>query len=156
MKIKRQTVGDGAGRIAPRGQAGMTLVEVVVALAVTGLAVAGIVNGYRYCTNSAQKASMAQAANALAMERIEETRSAKWDTSSWPTVDQLVATNFPIKSVILDRAGSGVLTASATIRTEISTVSTKPPLKRIRVDCVWQYNGFPITNSIETLRAPDQ
>ena len=60
----------------------MTLVEVVIALAITGLTVGGIVAGYIYCTTSAVKAELAQAANARAMERIEETRSAQWDTSS--------------------------------------------------------------------------
>jgi prepilin-type N-terminal cleavage/methylation domain-containing protein len=140
-----------------RSQAGMTLVEVVVALVVTGLAVGGIVTGYSYCSNSAQKAALAQAANARAMERIEETRSAKWDMSSWPTVDQLVATNFPAKVVILDLSGSGAVATMATLQTEISQISTTPPLKRVRVNCIWTYRGAQvITNSIETFRAPDQ
>jgi type II secretory pathway pseudopilin PulG len=135
----------------------MTLVEVVVALVITGMAIVGIINGYSYCTNSAQKAALAQAANARAMERLEETRSAKWDTSSWPTVDQVVATNFPTKVVTLDLSGSGVTVSTATLRTEIAQISATPPLKRIRVDCVWNYRGGQIiTNSVETFRAPDQ
>jgi len=135
----------------------MTLVEVVVALAVTGLALGAIVNGYHYCTNSARKAALYQAASARAMERLEETHSAKWDTSIWPPVDQLVATNFPPKSVVLDLAGSGAVVSSATLQTQISQVSTNPPLKRVRVDCVWTNQGTQvITNTIETIRAPDQ
>ena len=58
----------------PRGRAGMTLVEVVIALAITGLTVGGIVAGYIYCTTAAVKVELAQAASARAMERIEETR----------------------------------------------------------------------------------
>jgi prepilin-type N-terminal cleavage/methylation domain-containing protein len=144
-------------RAATRRQAGMTLVEVVVALVITGMAIVGIINGYNYCTNSAQKAALAQAANARAMERLEETRSARWDTSSWPNVDQLVATNFPAKVVPLDLSGSGVVVSTATLRTAISQVSTNPPLRRVRVDCIWNYRGVQvITNSIETFRAPDQ
>ena len=143
--------------MVPRGvRSGMTLVEVVVALAITGLAVGGIVTGYAFCTASAEKASLALAANARAMERIEEARSAKWDLSSWPTIDQLVATNFAQKVVTLDLAGSGVGATSATIQTEISKISTTPPLKRIRVNCIWSFKGVPVTNTIETLRAPDQ
>lgn len=134
----------------------MTLVEVVVALAVTGLAVGGIVNGYNYCTNLAQKAALAQAANARAMERLEEVRSAKWDVSSWPNLDQLVATNFPSKTVVLDLSGAGTVVTSATLETEISSISTTPPLKRIRVDCIWTFRGGQVvTNTIETCRAPD-
>jgi type II secretory pathway pseudopilin PulG len=135
----------------------MTLVEVVVALAITGLAIGGIINGYNFCTNSAQKAALIQAANARVQERIEETRSVKWDVTSWPSVDQLVATNFPTKTVTLDMSGSGAVITTASLETEISRVSTNPPLKRIRVNCIWNFrNGPAITNSIETFRAPDQ
>ena len=135
----------------------MTLVEVVIALAITGLMVGGIVTGYIYCTTSAVKAELAQAANARAMERIEEARSAQWDTSSWPVVDQLVATNFPDESVTLDMPGTNTVGTSATIQTTISQISVTPPIRRIRVDCIWQFRGVElITNSIETIRAPDQ
>jgi prepilin-type N-terminal cleavage/methylation domain-containing protein len=140
-----------------RGRAGMTLVEVVIALAITGLMVGGIVTGYIYCTTSAVKAELAQAANAKAMERIEEARSAQWDTSSWPVVDQLVATNFPDESVTLDMPGTNTVGTSATIQTTISQISVTPPIRRIRVDCIWQFRGVElITNTIETIRAPDQ
>lgn len=134
----------------------MTLMEVVVALSITGLAVAGIVSGYSYCTTSAEKAALSLAANARAVERIEEVRSAKWDLSSWPTVDQIVATNFASKVVTLDLSGSGVGATTATIQTDIVQISTNPPLKKIRVDCVWTFKGVPVTNTIETCRAPDQ
>jgi type II secretory pathway pseudopilin PulG len=134
----------------------MTLVEVVVALAVTGLAIGGIINGYNFCTNSAQKSALMLAANARAMERLEEVRSAKWDVASWPNVDQLVATNFPSKDVVLDLSGAGAVVTLATLTTEISAISTNPPLKRIRVNCVWAFRGGQvITNTIETCRAPD-
>jgi type II secretory pathway pseudopilin PulG len=135
----------------------MTLVEVVVALAITGLTVGGIVAGYIYCTTSAVKAELVQAASARAMERIEQARSAQWDTSVWPVVDQLVATNFPNEIVSLDMPGSDAGGTSATIQTTISQISANPPIRRVRVDCIWQFRGAQwITNSIETIRAPDQ
>jgi prepilin-type N-terminal cleavage/methylation domain-containing protein len=154
--IMSQT-GRELGRLQARHQLGMTLVEVVVAMAITGMAVGGIVNGYNYCTNSAQKAALMLAANARAMERIEATRSATWAPDRSPAVDQLVATNFPNKTVTLDLSGSGAVTIPATIQTEISQVSVNPPLKRIRVACVWQFRGVQwVTNSLETCRAPEQ
>lgn len=135
----------------------MTLVEVTVALAITGLAVGGIVNGYNFCTNSSQKAATLLAANARAMERIEETRSAVWDTAQYPVEDQLVTTNFPNKVVTLDLSGSGGVITPATIQTEITPISANPPLKRIRVNCIWQVRGGQwVTNTIETIRAPGQ
>ena len=135
----------------------MTLVEVVIALAITGLTVAGIVSGYIYCMTATVKAELVQVASARAMERIEETRSASWDISAWPVVDQLVATNFPDEVVSLNMPGSGSGGTSATIRTTISQLSLTPPVRDIRVDCIWQFKGVEtITNTIETIRSPDQ
>jgi type II secretory pathway pseudopilin PulG len=135
----------------------MTLVEVVLSLAISALAVAGIVSGYIFSTASAQKWALSLAANAKAMERIEETRSAKWDTSSWPVVDQVSAANFPDQIVALDQWGSGAVTVYATNVTYITQISVDPPLKRIRVDCIWRFKGnVVLTNTIETCRAPDQ
>ena len=138
-------------------KAGMTLVEVVVALGLSGLTVAAIVSGYVFSTTLAEKSALSLAASARAMERIEETRSATWDTSSWPQVDQLVATNFPDKTVTLDLSGTGTGITYATNFTQISQISTDPLLKRIRVDCVWLFNGsLMVTNTIETCRSPNQ
>jgi len=135
----------------------MTLVEVVVALAIAGLTVGGIVTGYIFCMTSATKNAIAMAANAKAMERIEQTRSAQWDTSIYPAVDQLVASNFPDLFVTLDQSVSGSNIVTATILTDISQISLTPPIRRIRVDCIWQFKGVElVTNTIETCRAPDQ
>ena len=137
----------------------MTLVEVVVALALAGLMVAGLVTGYIFCTKSAVKDSLYMAANARAMERLEETRSAIWAPYRATPKDDLVTNNFPDKVVTLDLSGSGSVTNSATLKTEISQISDSPlpPVRRIHVDCIWQFRGGDfITNSIETCRAPDQ
>jgi len=135
----------------------MTLVEVVMALALTGLTLAGIVGGYIYCTTAAIKAELVQAADARAMERLEEVRSAQWDTSVWPTIDQVVATNFPDEMVLLDMPGSNAVGTTATVQTTISQISSTPPIRKVRVDCIWQFRGVEsITNTVETIRAPDQ
>lgn len=137
--------------------AGMTLVEVVVAMAISTIAVAAIVTGYLFSITSAQRSALSMAANARAVERIEQTRSAKWDLSSWPAVDQLVATNFPDEVVVLDQNGAGTRIIYGTNMTRISQVSLNPPLKEICVDCVWNFNGSQLlTNTVETCRAPDQ
>jgi prepilin-type N-terminal cleavage/methylation domain-containing protein len=140
-----------------RTQAGMTLIEVVVAMGISAMAVAAIVTGYIFTVTSTEKSSLSLAASARASERIEETRSAKWDTASSPPVDQLVSTNFPDQVVTLDLSGSGQRVTYATNMVQISQISTSPPLKRIRVDCVWAFKGPQlVTNTIETCRAPDQ
>jgi hypothetical protein len=147
----------------PRGRVGMTLVEVVVALAITGLMVAGIVEGYIFCTTSTVKDSLYMAANARAMQRLEETRSAIWAPYRAQPVDELVASNFLDETnVVLDLSASSSTPTLATLHTDISQISPSsssplsPPVRRVHVDCIWQFQGVGITNSIETCRAPDQ
>jgi hypothetical protein len=137
--------------------AGLTLVEVVIALGISALAVAGIVGGYLFSIASAQKSALSLAAGAKAIERVEETRSAIWSISSFPPVDQLVATNFPDEVVILDQNAAGNGITYGTNFTQISQISVDPPLRRIHVDCVWNFKGIQLlTNSMETCRAPDR
>jgi prepilin-type N-terminal cleavage/methylation domain-containing protein len=156
MKQVKLVSGKTKWRSLP-GQAGMTLVEVVVALAISGLSVGALVGGYVFSANSAERSALSLAANAKAMERLEAIRSAKWDLASYPAVDQLVATNFPNQVVVLDLSGSGGGATYATNLTQISQTSTTPPIKRVRVDCIWRFRGLQlVTNTVETCRAPDQ
>jgi type II secretory pathway pseudopilin PulG len=153
MKISQP----GARQWKERGEQALTLVEALVAFAISGLAVAGIVYGYVFSINSAERFSLSQAANAQATERMEQIRSALWDSSSSPVVDQVVASNFPDQTVTLDLSGSGTGVTYATNIAQITTISTSPPLKRVRVDCVWVYGTSQVmTNTIETCRGPDQ
>ena len=127
----------------------MTLVEVVLTLAIAVIAVAGIISGYICSMVATQKWSLSLAANARALERIEEVRSAVWKTST----DELVATNFPDQVVMLEQSGSGTSIIYATNITQISQISADPPLRRIRVDCIWAFRGTVLmTNTIETCR----
>jgi type II secretory pathway pseudopilin PulG len=137
----------------------MTLAEVVVALAIAGMMIASLVGGYTYSTVSGEKARLSLAANTRALERLEDTHAAIWNVSGWPVVDQLVATNFPPKLVIIHRSGEGAAITYGTNYTTITQVSLAPQLRRIRVDCVWgfqsgKFSGL-FTNTVETLRGPD-
>ena len=134
----------------------MTLIEVVVAMAIAGLMIAGIVTGYIFCTTSTVKDSLYMAANARAQERLEETRSAVWAPYRSTPRDDLVTNNFPDKVVTLDLSGSGSDVISATLVTTIFKISDSPPVRGIHVDCTWQFKGDTIVTSIETCRAPDQ
>jgi hypothetical protein len=135
----------------------MTLVEVVVSLAISGLVLGGMICGYIFSVTLAERSALSLAANTRAVERLEQTRAAKWDTASYPTVDELVTTNFPNSVVVLQSSGTRSGITYGTNQVEISQISVNPPLKRIRVDCIWRFNGSqPITNTVETCRAPSQ
>jgi len=134
----------------------MTLVEVVIALAITALTVGGIVSGYIYSSNVAMQDSLEMAACTQAQARIEQARSAQWDVSAYPAVDQLVATNFSNVVVNLNLPDSQTVTIPATVQTTIAQVSLTPPVRLIHVDCIWQYRDLTMTSSVETMRAPDE
>jgi prepilin-type N-terminal cleavage/methylation domain-containing protein len=139
-----------------RGRAGMTLAEVMIALAITGITIAGTVKGYIYCNTANAKDALYMAANGVALQRLEETRAATWDTSSFPIVDQLTNTFFPDKTVPLDKSSAGDSVVMATVKTDIKDISINPPLRRVRVDCIWLFRGQEVvTNSIETCRVPN-
>ncbi|HXC98363.1 MAG TPA: type II secretion system protein [Verrucomicrobiae bacterium] len=140
-----------------RTERGVTLVEVLVAFLISGLALAGMVSGYVFANTSAEKFALSLAANAQASQMMEQMRSATWDTSSYPVVDDLTASNFPNQVVTLELTANGTNVIYATNFPQITTISSNPPLRRIRVDTVWCYRGYQVwTNTIETCRAPDQ
>ena len=149
---------------------GFTLVEIVIATALSAVVLGGMIYGYVLSAQRAEWSAYSLAANSLAMMRIEQARAAKWDMQAWPIIDELVAINYPVSQEVLDIpirtsdvvysngipvSGSGVV--YATNITTISYLSTNPPLKMIRVDCLWMFMGRgPFTNTVVTYRTTDQ
>ena len=151
MKLSRTNATPARFRVR-----GMTLVEVVIALLISAIALACMASGYVFSINSAERSGLSLAATARAMERLEETRGAKWDTTSFPIVDELQSTNFPDTVVKLDISSSGSGITYATNVTTIFVASADPLLKGIRVSCIWTFRKVQLmTNSVETVRAPD-
>ena len=137
--------------------AGFTLAEVVIASALAAMSMAGIIYGYIQSAKFAEFTSYSLAAQSMAMQRVEQCRASKWDPLGYPPVDELVVSNFAAQVNILDLPISGSNIVYATNFTVITTLATNPPLKMIRVDCVWPFLGRGLfTNSTLTYRAPDQ
>jgi len=132
-------------------------VEVVISSMIAAVAIAGVLSGYVMSAQTAEWSSYYQAAQSLAMQRLEQTRAAKWEVQTDPQTDDLQSTNFPPEVRILDIPNSQTNIVYATNITTISTVSTTPPLKMIRVDCSWKFwKRGAFTNTLVTYRAPDQ
>jgi type II secretory pathway pseudopilin PulG len=134
-----------------------TLTEVVFSLAIIGLTAGGIINGYVQAARLTDWQAHSLAAQSLANQRVEQCRAAKWDTRSFPPVDQLIASNFPTISKQMDLPTVSTNASFATIYTTITTVSVSPPLRMMQADCVWRFPGRGwFTNTVVTYRAPDQ
>ncbi len=139
---------------------GFTLAEVVISMAIGGLVFGGILKGYVQVTDRAEWSSYSLAAQSLAMQGVEQARSAKWDPLAWPAIDQLGTTNYQIiEQLDVPISGTPVL---ATNYISIINVSTTPPLRQLQTDCVWclpargaSIRG-PFTNTVITLRGADQ
>ena len=148
-------------RIRSKDQhAGFTLTEVVVSIAITATSFAGVIYGYVGTSMRAEWSAYSLAAQSLAMEGVEQARSAKWDPQAWPPVDELGVTNYTqVDELDVPVSGKPVL---ATNYISITTVSTVPPLRKLRADCVWMLTcrpegaSGPFTNTITTYRAVDQ
>jgi Tfp pilus assembly protein PilV len=142
-------------RRANRFCAGTTLTEVIISMAVTALAIGGIISGHLFSVDRAEWSARSDAAQALVTQRMEQTRAAKWD--SLIGIDELVSTNFPAQVVPLNMPTTSTSGVMATNVTTIITISTNPPLKVIRVDCTWSFlSRGPFTNTLITYRSPDQ
>src|SRR5687768_2389272 len=90
-----------------RNQVGMTLAEVVISLGIGGMIFGGVLVGYVQSANRAEWTAYHLAAQAVATQRLEAARAAKWDTQSAPPADFLVTSNFPPTVEVLDVPVSG-------------------------------------------------
>ena len=139
-----------------RSAEAFTLAEVVMSTAIAAMTIAGIAYGYTQSTKRAEWSGYSLAAQAMAVQRMEQTRACRWDPNAG--VDQLQATNFPSQTVVMDIPVIGTNAAYATNITTITDISTTAPLLRmIRIDCTWKFpaTGRVFTNTIASYRSPD-
>ena len=136
---------------------GFSLQEVVTSLAIVGITVGGIMTGHVTSAKIGDFSAASAAAQQLASEKMEQTRSAKWDTMAYPVVDELVSTNFSTTVSDLDVLGAKGTAISATVTTKISDVTIDPPVRMVTVECVWSLpSRGTFTNSVTSLRSADQ
>jgi prepilin-type N-terminal cleavage/methylation domain-containing protein len=136
---------------------GFTMVEMIVAMAIAGITVAGVASGFMQMFVQGQSSAYSLAAHSQALRGIEQARAAKWDPDAFPISDELGGNTNWMTVDILDLPMTGNNITYATNRIFVSTISTRPPLRQIRVECTWNFmNRRTFTNTITTYRAPDQ
>jgi len=145
--------------------AGFTLAEVVVAIAIFGMAMGGLICGYVQSNYRAQWSSMSMAAESLAAQSVEQARAAKWDTHAITpgtgpgTSDELPApTNYVqifTNSLMVPATGQPI---TVTNYVSITTAYANPPVRQIRADCAWRgpFSGKWVSNTVITYRISDE
>lgn len=122
---------------------------------IAAIVIGGIIMAYVQSAYRTEWSGNSLAAQALATQRLEQTRATKWDPERG--FDELVQANFPTQVTILDLPVAGTNATYATNITTISWIQTNAPmLKLIRVDCVWTGpRGRLHTNTAANYRTPD-
>ncbi|HEY4416346.1 MAG TPA: hypothetical protein VGO57_11700 [Verrucomicrobiae bacterium] len=159
-----------------RGLAGLTLVEVVISVAIVALVFGGIIKGYIQSGLQLEWTGYSLAAQSLAVQTIEQARSAVWDPTQTPPVNQVVQLNLSstnynsttktwtgYSAAILDvpYASTNYIWATNYVSVQLITLAGNTNLQAqvIRVDTVWPFfvraNNLYFTNTLCTLLAPD-
>ena len=162
-----------------RSEAGMTLVEVVVALLVVVLVFGSILQGYITAGKMTEWSGYSLAAQSTGMQVLEQVRSATWD----PTINKCEVTNVPLLGSSLQFSGSTwtnysgyltnimdvpwkgtafmVVTNFVSFRVISFASNTNVQSIMVRVDTVWPFNQWGnyqsklYTNTVCTYLAPD-
>ncbi len=147
----------------------MTLPEILISIIILAAVMGGIIMGYVQANRKAEFSSMSLAAQSTALQGIEQAIAARWDSQNttdtniaYGHADELgVTTNWIPTGTnynVLDIPVSGAAIPVTNYVTITWVSSTRPYLRQIRSDAVWTFpfTGTTYTNTVITLRAPDQ
>lgn len=142
--------------------AGFSLPEVLIACVIFVLVTAGAIEGYVQMNRMATWSTWSVAAQSIASEGLEAARGAQWHEmgglDQWGAHTNADGTWWAyVTNCYLDVPSSGAQ-IPVTLSITVSSISSSPPIRMIRSDCIWTYpvTGQLATNSMITLRAPDQ
>lgn len=162
VRLKRQT-------------SAFTLAEVVMALAIVGLIFGGILTANDQSAKRAEWSGYSLAAQALAIQQLEQSRASVWDDSvskneltnlnllAWTyNTSTRVGKGYSWANLDLPISGTNVIRATNYVTVTMLTNVTGAPavkLQMVQVDTVWRFRFFGgnrlCTNTIVTYYAPD-
>lgn len=153
-----------------------TLAEVVMAIAIVATVMGGMTVSYTQATRRAQWSGYQLAAQALAVQSLEQARAAVWDQtigaqkneitnlnlSSW-SYSAGVLTGYSWTNLDLPVSGTNYVRATNYVRVSMQYLNgvTNPPVQvqMIRVQTVWPFRWGNVnrfyTNTLSTYCAPD-
>jgi prepilin-type N-terminal cleavage/methylation domain-containing protein len=157
---------------ACRRYAGFTLVEVVMAIAIVALVFGGIISAYIQSGLRLEWTGYSLAAQSLAIQTIEQARSAVWDPAQVPPVNQVLQLNLTVTSSnattfagystsILDVPYESTNYIVATNYVTVTMVPSAAGVQEqvLEVDTVWPFairaQNLYFTNTVSTIMAPD-
>jgi prepilin-type N-terminal cleavage/methylation domain-containing protein len=168
-------------RLKREPAAAFTLIEIVIALAIFGVVMSGLIYGYVQANRTSEWSSMSLAAQSFASQGAEQMRAADWRPRDYPvqqgqgTMDELVLTpsgaatngnmNWPPIVDVMDIPTKGNPSAAdfqfwVTNYINVTNISINPPLREIRSYAVWTFprggSYIPYTNWVILDRAGDQ
>jgi len=133
-----------------------TLIEVVVAIAIAVMVMAGMFQGYGIASRQAQFSSYQLAANAMAMQQMESIVAATWVISGTAVTNIFSPslTNSQVSALCLPNSGTNLVYATNFVT--MQQISVNPPYLMVQVSCIWSFIGMgTFTNTVAVLRAPD-
>jgi type II secretory pathway pseudopilin PulG len=169
----KQTIADRRNMSAARRVSAFTLAEVTISLVIAGMVFAGILTGYIQSAKRAEWTGYSLAAQAYGIQQLEQARSATWDVSSTPNVNQLTNPTLNMigwafsgnawkgytwTNIDIPYSGSNYVRATNFVTVSNVTVPSSPSVtvQSVRVDTVWRYQNKNVTNTMVNYYAPDQ
>jgi hypothetical protein len=151
-------------------KAGFTLAEVAMSLFIVGLVFGGILTAYIQSAQRAEWSGHSLAAQAFGLQQLEQARSAVWDTSATPPVNEITNLNlidwrrtnglwtgYSWGNLDVPSSGDNFVRATnfVTVREVVVTATPRVAVHSVHVDTVWEQRGALFTNSVATYYGPD-
>jgi prepilin-type N-terminal cleavage/methylation domain-containing protein len=144
------------------GQAGFTLVEVVVCMALGGIIFGGLLTSHLQGAYRAEWSGYSLAAQSLANQQVEQARSAVWDTMQYPVKNE-IANLLTNTAAVLDLPLRGTNTVWATNHCTVQSISLAnapgASVYMVRVETVWPFTWGKktryFTNTVADYFAPE-
>jgi len=167
-KRSLQDVTCGVDHQARRRPSGFTLAEVVISLAIMGLVFGGILLAYVQSAKRAEWSGHDLAAQAFAIQQLEQARAAVWDTSTnqitnlnivnWTAANAYCWGGYTWDTLDVPYSGTNFVRATNYVMLTNITVNASPlvTIWMIRVQTVWRQRGILYTNTMANYFARDQ